>query len=152
MCTLTPVRLKEEVDEKGQIMRLVELRRICQLRGVVHQAYKMLRFFESYLTQNEHLTMTPVLKSSLVASGIFLALIYWHYIMKRKRSRLPLPPGPKGLPIVGNLYDIPADKPWTVYDKWFQKYGMSSTLFLRCASSLTSHQAISFTLKSWGNR
>ena len=38
---------------------------------------------------------------------------------------LPLPPGPKGYPLIGSLFDMPFEKPWLVYDEWFKTYGMS---------------------------
>ncbi|KAJ3964513.1 cytochrome P450 [Lentinula raphanica] len=34
----------------------------------------------------------------------------------------PLPPGPKGWPIIGNIFDIPAEYPWKVYRRWGQQF------------------------------
>ena len=63
-----------------------------------------------------------------------LALLLSIYILfkQRKKStsynpnRLPLPPGPKGYPLLGNLFNIPIDKPWLVYDEWRKTYGKHS--------------------------
>lgn len=57
-----------------------------------------------------------------------IALCTW-WLHNRTRERqanpknLPLPPGPKGYPIIGSLLDFPTAKPWLVYDKWFKIYG-----------------------------
>ncbi|KAK0447359.1 cytochrome P450 [Desarmillaria tabescens] len=39
------------------------------------------------------------------------------------RKRPPLPPGPKGLPLLGNLLDLPPDYSWLTYAKWHATYG-----------------------------
>ena len=48
-------------------------------------------------------------------------------IWKRKHSgsKLSLPPGPKGLPLLGNLLDIPKDVPiWLSFTSIAQKFSM----------------------------
>ncbi len=34
-----------------------------------------------------------------------------------------LPPGPRGLPIVGNILDMPTTKPWLTFARWSELYG-----------------------------
>ncbi|KAJ3745689.1 cytochrome P450 [Lentinula detonsa] len=34
-----------------------------------------------------------------------------------------LPPGPLGLPILGNLFQLPTSRPWLAFDRWTKKYG-----------------------------
>jgi hypothetical protein len=49
---------------------------------------------------------------SSLGAGLLLTvalLIVYSYVQDRRRNpaRLPYPPGPKGYPIIGNLFDIP---------------------------------------------
>ncbi|KAF8970728.1 cytochrome P450 [Flammula alnicola] len=53
----------------------------------------------------------------------FLALILAASLRPRRKRQLP--PGPKGVFLLGNLFDVPSDEsvPWKVYADWGKKYG-----------------------------
>ncbi|KAJ3518742.1 hypothetical protein NMY22_g13528 [Coprinellus aureogranulatus] len=50
-------------------------------------------------------------------------------ILSKSKGRLPLPPGPPGLPIVGNAFDVPAEEFWWKYKEWSDQYG-SDVIYL----------------------
>ncbi|KAI0050256.1 cytochrome P450 [Auriscalpium vulgare] len=57
-----------------------------------------------------------------------LAVVICAYVLntfhdRRKRSGLPYPPGPRGLPVIGNLFDMPSEESWIAYTKLGKQYG-----------------------------
>jgi hypothetical protein len=40
-----------------------------------------------------------------------------------RRKGLPYPPGPRPLPIIGNMLDIPKQFSWVTYSKFSKTYG-----------------------------
>ena len=42
----------------------------------------------------------------------------------RRRRGLPYPPGPRPLPVIGNLLDIPKRFSWIAYNQLSKKHGM----------------------------
>ena len=42
----------------------------------------------------------------------------------QRKGRLPYPPGPRPLPLVGNLFDIPKEFSWLSYVELSKKHGM----------------------------
>lgn len=53
-----------------------------------------------------------------------LAIVILVYILVSRRNKLPLPPGPRKLPLVGNWFDIPPAFEWEAYLKWSKEYGI----------------------------
>ncbi|THU98501.1 cytochrome P450 [Dendrothele bispora CBS 962.96] len=62
--------------------------------------------------------------STLLLGAGFTALVLVYLSQQGKRkSPAPLPPGPKGLPLLGNVADLPQTQPWVTFAEFGRKYG-----------------------------
>jgi len=64
-----------------------------------------------------------LLDVGLAFSGLFILWI----LLRPKKA--PLPPGPKGLPILGNIFDMPVDQEWLTFAKWGEEFGVYMTKY-----------------------
>ena len=66
----------------------------------------------------------PALQSlpSLSLNQSLLLLFTGYLITKILLSKGPLPPGPRGLPVLGNIFQTP-QFPWLKYTKWQKEFG-----------------------------
>jgi hypothetical protein len=64
-----------------------------------------------------------VLNIYYVASAVAGLLILRLLGRQTARRTLPYPPGPKPLPLIGNLLDLPKEKDWLTYRAWSNQYG-----------------------------
>ncbi|KAJ7283162.1 cytochrome P450 [Mycena rebaudengoi] len=60
-----------------------------------------------------------MIQYALLAFAAFALL----YFSRRRSSHLPLPPGPKKLPLFGNLFEMPTKFEWETYAKWSKELG-----------------------------
>ena len=85
-----------------------------------------------------------------LAALFFIVMLFKQLKKGRDRNpnRLPLPPGPKGYPLIGNFFDMPAHRSWIVYDEWRKTYG--KTLKINGLSpNLTFHRWYNIPQYSW---
>ncbi|KAL1939407.1 hypothetical protein VTO73DRAFT_9963 [Trametes versicolor] len=59
----------------------------------------------------------------LLASAVFV--LVRHHVRRRN-----MPPGPRGLPFIGNKYQVPSIKPWRRFAEWNRQYGPVVSLHL----------------------
>ena len=57
-----------------------------------------------------------------IASLPFLIILHVYY---KSRPSSVLPPGPPQAPVVGNLFQMPKERPWLKYAEWAEQYGKS---------------------------
>lgn len=70
---------------------------------------------------------------SITAFGVvFVFLAIFTYVRSPRRR---LPPGPRGLPLLGNALDILQD-PWLTFGSWMKTYGMLVPLFSSTGQTL----------------
>ncbi|KAI5888585.1 uncharacterized protein SCHCODRAFT_02637129 [Schizophyllum commune H4-8] len=73
--------------------------------------------------------MDPLNLAALLAAVVLAVSLH------RSRHRAPYPPGPPGLPVIGNGLQLPADKQWLKWDEWRRVYGICHTPPLGAALS-----------------
>ncbi|KAI3616565.1 cytochrome p450, partial [Moniliophthora roreri] len=64
--------------------------------------------------------MTFTANSTLIY--VLVSVCAWAVYLKFKRPG-NLPPGPKGYPVVGNLFQLDANRPWHILLEWKKTYG-----------------------------
>ncbi len=70
-------------------------------------------------------------------------------VLPTHRARLPLPPGPRGLPFVGKVFGRPTRHLWLTYLKWGETFGdvMSFKVFGQPIVVVNSFKAASDLLE-----
>ena len=77
---------------------------------------------------------TPIQLDVLLPVAAFLLAALSYTIRRVRSSGLPYPPGPKRIPIIGNLFDMPSHEEWVTYKKWSDEYGKAPQPFRSLSS------------------
>ncbi|KIM57444.1 hypothetical protein SCLCIDRAFT_130521 [Scleroderma citrinum Foug A] len=73
-----------------------------------------------------------ILHSPVLVDACLVLLIVWclyAFVRQPRVKGLPLPPGPRALPLLGNLLSLNTAEPWLSYTQWGKKHG--ELLYLR---------------------
>ncbi len=62
-----------------------------------------------------------MLRTSL--SQMDLPLVFAIFVIRNTLLRGPLPPGPYGIPLLGNALNMAKPRPWIKYTEWSRQYG-----------------------------
>ena len=62
---------------------------------------------------------------TLEAIYVLVAILSAAFLIHRRQSStLPLPPGPRGWPLIDNLFDWPFESAWIPFAEWSKLFGM----------------------------
>ncbi|KAI0790553.1 cytochrome P450 [Abortiporus biennis] len=64
--------------------------------------------------------LSALVLDGIAVGSIFAIFFYWRW--RTYQHNLPYPPGPSGLPIIGNLFQIPKENGHLVFLSWLKKY------------------------------
>ncbi|KZT31335.1 cytochrome P450 [Sistotremastrum suecicum HHB10207 ss-3] len=88
--------------------------------------------------------------------GCATLFVLWLTTKNRRKPTnpkdLPYPPGPKGLPLLGNALDMPAKEPWTKFAEWKKQYGdiIGLSVLGKSIIIVTSYEIVSELLDDRG--
>lgn len=74
-------------------------------------------------------TIIGSLELAILLASLLMGLYFRNRVIGA--SRPPLPPGPKGYPIIGNVLTIPTQSAWICYTELAKQYG-KQVLFDHC--------------------
>ncbi|KDQ58276.1 hypothetical protein JAAARDRAFT_262159 [Jaapia argillacea MUCL 33604] len=60
---------------------------------------------------------------------VLLIALYFLKALYTRKNHAPLPPSPKGFPVIGNILDLPRGGAWRTFTEWGEKFGSDVVSF-----------------------
>ena len=70
------------------------------------------------------------MQSYIVPTVIAILSLAAVQIYRSKRNALPLPPGPRRLPVIGSALKLPKEREWLAYEQWAREHGMLNHMLI----------------------
>lgn len=67
---------------------------------------------------------TLISPTALLTILVVACLLFFHVCQPARSRNITLPPGPRPLPMIGNLLSIPMVRPWEAYRELSKRYGI----------------------------
>ncbi len=71
---------------------------------------------------------SPKIPLAAVDCVVVVIVFQWLRFLRSRRD-MNAPPGPKGYPIIGNVFDMMVPEIWVVAQEWGRKYGAIQLCF-----------------------
>jgi hypothetical protein len=71
--------------------------------------------------------MIHLFHTILLATFVIFVLVVIKSVVVAYDQRRKMPPGPHGLPLLGNALQMPTTMPWLRFTEWKEKYGADWT-------------------------
>lgn len=78
----------------------------------------------------------PTVALLVTCIAVIVYFFKQHSDYEKRRAGAKQLPGPKGAPIIGNLKQIPAQKPWVQLKQWGDEYGEFAFNFYQGCQSI----------------